>query len=450
MSKSIKIRKGVDITLIGEAKAEKITVSEAELFAVQPTDFPGLTPKLTLKEGAEVKAGTPIFFDKNQPEVKFCSPVSGTIQEIVRGEKRRVLRVIIKSDGRNESENLGSLNPDQASREDVMNKMLDFGLWPMVKQRPFDVVADPTQKAKSIFVSGFDSSPLAPDSTFVMEGKQDDFAKGLKFLKALADGKPVHLNVKKGTSPFGSVQGATVNTVSGPHPAGNVGVQIHKIDPINAGEVVWSINPQDVANLGKVLSTGQYDLVKTVALTGADMNDPKYLDLRYGSQLTNALNGQIKTDNSRIISGNVLTGDKVSKDGFIGFYHQQITSIPEGNEPLFLLTKGWLGPGFDKFSLSRTFPTFLTRGKKFNLNTNLNGEERGYVMSGQYEKVFPFDIYPVHLIKAIMANDIELMENLGIYEVAPEDFALCEYACTSKVEAQKIVREGLLNLKAEL
>lgn len=450
MSKSIKIRKGVNIPLKGEAKLEKINSKEANLYAIQPGDFPGLIPKLTVKEGESVKAGSPLFFDKNNPAIKFCSPVSGTVKSIVRGEKRRVLKVIVDSDGKMDSESIGTLNLDSASREDVMSKMLDFGLWPMISQRPFDIVADPADKAKSIFISGFDSNPLAPDADFMMQGREADFANGLKAITALAGGAPVHLNVKNGSSFYSSMQGVTKNTVSGPHPAGNVGVQIHKIDPINAGEVVWSISPQDVANLGHVLSTGNYNLTKTIALTGSNMSNPSYMDVRVGSQLNNALEGRITEENSRLISGNVLTGDSVSKDDFLGFYHQQITAIPEGNEPLFLLTKGWLGPGLDKFSMSRAFPSWILKGRKYDLNTNLNGEERGYVMSGQYEKVFPFDIYPVQLIKSIMANDIEMMENLGIYEVAPEDFALCEYVCTSKVEVQKVVREGLLNLKAEL
>lgn len=358
--------------------------------------------------------------------------------------------VVVESDGRNESESIGTLNPGSTSREEVMTKMLDFGLWPLLKQRPFDIVADPTDKPKSIFVSGFDSSPMAPDPDFVMEGKKDDFDAGIQFLKVLAEGKPVYLNAKTGTKSFSGVKGVELNSVSGPHPSGNVGVQIHKLDPLNSGEVIWCMNPQDVANLGKVLSTGNLNLTKTIALTGSDMKDPCYVDVRSGSNVTEILKGKIKTENSRVISGNILTGDKIDASDYLGYYHQQITAIQEGNEPLFLLTKGWLGLGFDRFSMSKSFPSFLLKNKEYNLTTNLNGEERGYVMSGQYEKVFPFDIYPVHLIKAILANDIEMMENLGIYEVAPEDFALCEYVCTSKVEVQKIVREGLLNLKAEL
>ena len=450
MSQSIKIRKGVNIRLVGEAKQELVTAKAAQLYAIKPTDFPGLVPKLSLKEGAAVKAGTPLFFDKNNPAVKFCSPVSGTIKSIVRGAKRRVMAVVVDSDGQNSSESFSAMNLDSASREDVMKAMLDGGLWPMIKQRPFDVVADPSMKAKSIFISGFDSSPLAPDADFVMQNRKEDFEAGLKAINRLADGSPVHLNVRSGSSFYSGIKGATINTVSGPHPAGNVGVQMHHIDPVNAGEVVWSINPQDVANLGRVLGKGEYKLEKTIALTGAEMNNPNYVTVTAGTGLSSILDGRIKGDNARVISGNVLTGTQVDKDGFLGFYDSQITAIPEGDEPQFFLTKGWLSPGLDKFSISRTFPTWLTGKRQFNLNTNMNGEERGYVMSGQYEKVFPFDIYPVQLIKAVMANDIELMENLGIYEVAPEDFALCEYVCTSKVDVQKIMREGLLNLQAEL
>ncbi len=450
MSQSIKISKGANIRLKGEAEKTLETQSTTDLFAIKPTDFRGLLPKLSVKAGDKVKAGTPLFFDKTNNKIVFCSPVSGEVTEILRGEKRKILEVRVKSDKQNTSEDLGKFAVDAASREDVLGKLLNCGLWPMFNQRPFDIMANPMDKPKAIFVSGFDSSPLAPDSEFVMQGQEENFNFGLKVLAKLADGKPIHVNALDGSNFFKGTPGVTINKFSGPHPAGNVGVQIHKLAPLNAGETVWTLDPQDVANIGRVLSTGQYSIEKTIAVCGSEVTKPKYYRVKVGTNVAGILQGQISGDNNRVISGNVLTGQHIAEDGYLGFFERQITVIPEGHDAQFFLTKGWLGPGFDKFSLSRTFPTWMNSTKEYVLNTNNNGEDRAFVFSGEYEKVFPFDIYPVHLLKAILANDIEMMEKLGIYEVAPEDFALCEYGCTSKIKAQKIVREGLDSLLAEL
>jgi Na+-transporting NADH:ubiquinone oxidoreductase subunit A len=443
MSRTYRIRKGVDIRLKGEAEKRYESPAPSNIFAVKPPDFHGLVPKLEVKQGDEIKAGTALFHDKYNAEVKYCSPVSGEVAEVVRGAKRRILEVKIIADQEISYKDFGSFNADSASRDDLLNRMLEGGMWPFVEQRPFAVVANPKVAPKAIFISGFDSSPLAPDPDFVMEGQEADFAAGLKAMVKLADGKPVHLNVTKGSSFFKAADGVTVNEFSGPHPAGNVGVQIHKIDPINKGDVVWVVKPQDVSNIGRFLSTGNHDVRRNVALTGSEANNTAYFSVRLGYPIASLVDGRMAEGDVRIVSGNPLSGSSVAKDGFLGYRDHQITLLPEGHDPQFFLTKGWLGPGFDKFSLSRTFPTWMIPGKKYTLNTNQNGEERAFVMSGEYEKVFPFDIYPVHLLKAIIVNDVDAMEKLGIYEVAPEDFALCEYGCTSKIEAQKIIREGL-------
>jgi len=449
MSSTYKIKKGVNIGLVGESAKELGAAGSSEVYAVRPQDFHGLIPKMLVKEGAEVKAGTPLFYDKSNERIKFSSPVSGEVVEVLRGEKRRILAVKVLADKQNSFEEFGPINLSAAKRDTLIDSILNAGLWPLIKQRPFDVIANPADHPKAIFISGFDSSPLAPDSDFVIKGKEDLFQAGIDGLNVIADGKPVHLNLRKGSSALKGMKNAQISEFSGPHPAGNVGVQIHQISPLNKGESIWTVAAQDVINLGRFFKTGKHELKKTIALTGSEVNSPKYFEITPGVMVKAITKGNVKEGNIRIISGNVLTGSTSSEDDFLGYYDTQITVIPEGNEPKFLLTKGWLGPGLDKFSISHAFPTWLLPKKKYKLDTNPNGELRAYVVTGQYEKVFPFDIYPVQLVKSILVNDIEQMENLGIYEVAPEDFALCEYACTSKIQVQQIVREGLDNLLAE-
>lgn len=450
MSKAIKIRKGVDIRLVGEAAPSVENLDHSSVFAVKPPDFHGVVPKLLVKEGAQVKAGDPLFFEKTNDNIKFCSPVSGEVAEVVRGAKRRIMEIRILADKQREFRDFGTKNASTMSSEEVRAHLLEGGMWPFLNQRPFDVMADPTLTPKAIFISGFDSAPMAPDTEVIMKDKLADFQTGVDVLKKLIGDKPVHISHRPGSAVYGNIRGAELHSVSGPHPAGNVGVQIHHIDPINKGETVWTVNPQDVATIGRFFTTGKFDLQRTIAVTGAEAKDPKYYNIVVGTNLAKLIESQIKEPNTRVISGNVLTGDQIPTDGFLGYFHQQVTMIPEGDEPKFMLTEGWMSPGFNKFSLSHAYPTWLTGKKKFNLDTNANGEERAFVVTGQYEKVFPFDIYPVQLVKSIIVNDIDRMEKLGIYEVAPEDFALCEYVCTSKIDVQHIVREGLDQLKKEV
>ncbi len=447
MPKNVKIRRGADIQLDGAAERIKGDIAFPSSFAIKPTDFHGLTPKMVLKEGAEVKAGQAIFHDKYNERVKFTSPVSGEIAEIVRGAKRRILEVRIVPDQEQKFEAFDV--SDVSSAEKVKQLLMSAGFWPMIKQRPYDVIANPESKPKSIFVSTFDTAPLAADYDFILHGDKDAFQKGLDALGKLTDGK-VHLNSRPNASTdtvFAAASGVEKNTVSGPHPAGNTGIQIHHIDPINKGELVWTVNAQSVAMIGRFLMTGKPDFSKTIALAGSEVEKPRYVSTIIGASMKALTEGQISTGDNRIISGNVLTGDHAGAEGYLGFYHDVVSVIPEGKEPQFL---GWLAPNFHKFSLSRAYFSWMMPGKKFRLNTNQNGEDRAYVMSGQYESVLPMDIYPVHLIKAIMTNDIEKMETLGIYEVAPEDLALCEYACTSKTPVQEILRGGLDLAQKEL
>jgi Na+-transporting NADH:ubiquinone oxidoreductase subunit A len=336
-----------------------------------------------------------------------------------------------------------------SSREELIDALLVSGVWPFIRQKPFDVIANPSDKPKSIVISTFDTAPLAPDNDFVLHGLDKEFQAGIEVIKKLTDGK-VHLNVDGNTNPskvFTDCLGVEINKISGPHPAGNVGVQIHHIDPINKGDVVWYLYPQDVLTIARLFSDGKYDVSRMVALTGSQVERPRYYRTISGASIANMLKeNSIKAGSNRFIAGNVLTGTQISTEGCIGFYDSQITVIPEGNEQEFL---GWIAPALHKFSMSKSYFSWLTPAKKYNLNTNYNGEERAYVVTGQYEKVLPMDIYPMQLIKACMIEDIDTMEQLGIYEVSAEDMALCEFVCTSKIEVQSIIREGLDLIKKE-
>ena len=446
----IKIKKGLDIKLEGEADKVLTALPLQETFALKPSNFTGITPKLLVKEGDEVKAGTPLFYDKDNEVIKFCSPVSGEVVEIVRGEKRKILEVKILADKETNYVAFNTTNPENLSREAITEFLLNSGTWPFIRQRPFGIIANPADIPKAIFISAFDSNPLAPDNNFIMQDEGEEFQTGLNALRKLAKGK-VHLTVHADRTPasiFTNAKGVQINKISGPHPAGNVGVQMHHIDPINKGEVAWYINPQDVVIIGRLFNQGKFDASKIVVLAGSRIEHPKYYKTVIGGAVKNLLaDAGLKPGENRIISGNVLSGKKISADDYLDFYDAQITVIPEGLEPEFM---GWLAPGFNKFSMSRAFFSWLKPNKKYDLNTNMHGEERPFVMTGQYEKVFPMDIYPVQLLKAVLVEDIELMENLGIYEVVEEDFALCEFVCTSKIESQNIIRRGLELVRKEM
>jgi len=440
----ITIKKGLDIKMKGVSDKVMAEANLSKFFAIKPSDFPNLTPKLLVKEGDKVKCGSPVFCDKYNDVVTFVSPASGVVDKVVRGEKRRILAITILSDGKFTQLNSKVKDFSKLDRSELKSDLLKSGLWPLLRMRPIDIIARPEDNPKSIFISSFDTNPLSPDYDFIMHNKSAEFSAGLEILSLLTDGV-VNLQIRKNSDEvFSKAKNVQTNFVKGPHPAGNVGVQMHKIDPINKGEVVWYINPQDVMILGRYSLTGAYDANKVISLGGENTDSPKYVKTISGSSIESILDDSIIKDNSRIISGNPLTGQKVEKDSFLGFYHHQLSILPEGDDYKFFLSEGWLSLGFNRFSASKSYPTWLLpKSKTYQFDTNLNGEERSFVVSGQYEKVFPFDIYPVQLIKSIITNDIEKMEYLGIYEVSPEDFALCEFVCTSKINVQSIVREGL-------
>lgn len=436
MSKTVKIRRGANIKLKGIAELTKIEAAFPSSFAIKPVDFHGLTPKLMVKEGAEVKAGTPIFYDKNHEDLKFVSPVSGEVAEVVRGAKRKILEVRIVPDQEQKFETFQTGDSGSMTGDQVRTILLSSGMWPFIKQRPYDVVANPDDTPKGIFISGFDSAPLGVDYDYLLEGAESHFQKGVDMLAKMAK---VNLNLRQGSA-LSKTKNVAVNYFNGPHPAGNAGVQIHHLSPLAKGESAWVIRPQAVAMIGRFFETGKADFSKTIALAGSEVKKPQYIKTWGGAAIRSIVEGRMNDGDNRVISGNVLTGTQLNMDGYLGFYDDMVSVIPEGKEPQFM---GWLAPNFHKFSLSHSYFSWLMPGKKYRLNTNANGEDRAYVVSGQYEDVLPMDIYPVHLVKSIMTNDIEKMEQLGIHEVAPEDFALCEFACTSKVQVQQIVREGL-------
>ncbi len=449
MSNVIKVKRGVDIKLVGET--EKVLASKLpiETIAIKPDDFHGVRFKLSVKEGDEVKAGTPLLFNKDNEQIKFCSTVSGEVAQIVRGAKRKILEVRVLADKEANYEDFGSADPSSLERSEVVAKLAQSGCWPFFKQRPYNVVADPEKEPKAIFISGFDSAPLAPDLGFLLEGEEKAFQAGIDVLGKLTTGG-VHLGINADV-PAGNtlcgVKGVEITKYSGPHPAGLVGVHIHNVSPINKGEAVWTITPEHVVIIGRLFLTGKFDARIKISLAGSEVLDRKYHETIIGAPVKGFIAKNTSDKKNRIISGNVLTGTKIEEDGYLSFYERQITVIPEGEDPELF---GWLIPKTDKFSISRTLPSWLMRDKKYELNTNLHGEKRAYVVSGEYEKVFPFDIYPVQLMKAIITNDIEAMENLGLYEVVEEDFALCEVVCTSKTPVQQTVRQGLDLMKEEL
>jgi Na+-transporting NADH:ubiquinone oxidoreductase subunit A len=448
MSKDIRIKKGLDIKLVGVAEKNTTDSSQSSVYAVRPEDFHGIIPKLITKEGAEVKAGEALFHSKSDPRILFSSPVSGKVVAVERGARRKVLAVKIAADTKQVYEDFGTKVADEMSAEEVKSHLFTAGCWPFIKQRPYDVVANPNQAPKAIFVSAHASAPLAADLDYTLAGKEAELQAAITAVSKLTEGL-VHVSVGvNSNSPLAKLFGIELHTVSGPHPSGNVGTQIAKLDPINKGEVVWIITPQDLVVIGELLLTGKLNLTRTVALTGSQFSKPQYVTAISGASISDVTANNLIDNNTRIISGNVLSGKEVKAAGFLGYYDNQITAIPEGDDYEFF---GWNKPIFNKISTSRAFTfSWLTPKKKYDLNTNTNGEHRAFVVTGSYEEVFPLDIYPMQLLKAFMYKDLDEMEALGGYEVAPEDFALTEFVCVSKQPHQKIIREGLDLMREEL
>ena len=442
MPTELKVKKGLKLNLKGDAERNLINLGVPNNIAIKPPDFYGTVPKLIYKKpDVHVKAGDELFYSKYSDRTRFTSPVSGTITAINRGAKRRVLSIEIAPDQEQEFKDFGESDPMNMSDEDVKEKIFSSGCGAFIKQRPYDVLADANDTPKSIFISTYNSAPLGASFEFILNDKMKDFQTGLNALTRLTPGK-VYVGVDKNTtSDFHDVENVEIINVSGPHPAGNVGVQIHNTDPINAKERVWTLRPEDVAIIGHLFNTGKYYPERTIALTGNAAPDHSYYRTIIGAPVDFVLPEKVDDSQVRIISGDVLTGEAIDYDDHVNFYSNELCMIPEGNKHRMF---GWLPfkdnniPSIHKTSLSWLFPK-----KKYDVNTNTNGEERALVVTGEMEEVMPMDIYPMQLLKACMVGDIEKMENLGIYEVIPEDFALVEYINTSKINAQQIIREGL-------
>lgn len=448
MANLIKLRKGLDINLKGKAAAEVVAVKELGFYALCPDDFTGVTPKVVVKEQEYVMAGGPLFIDKNHPEVQFVSPVSGVVTSVERGARRKVLSITVEAAQEQDYEEFGKEDVSKMDAVSVKAALLKSGMLAFIKQRPYDIVADPTVAPRAIFVSAFDTNPLAPDFELALKGEEANFQTGLDALAKIAK-TYLSISVNQKAAALTQAKNVTLTVFDGPHPAGNVGVQINNIAPINKGETVWTIDPQAVIFIGRLFNTGHVDLTRLVAVTGSEVKKPSYCKLKVGALLTNVFAGNVSTDkNLRYISGNALTGKQITANGFLGAFHSQVTVIPEGDDVHEML--GWIMPRFDQFSTSHSYFSWLMGKKEYTLDARVKGGERHMIMSNEYDRVLPMDIMPEYLIKAIIAGDIDRMEALGIYEVAPEDFALCEFVCSSKMELQRIVREGLDMLRREM
>lgn len=441
MSKDIRIKKGLDINLVGAAEQSKATAIKSNTYAINPDDFHGVTPKIIAKVGEEVKAGSPLFYSKSNDQILFNSPVSGEVVEIVRGAKRKILSFKVLADKDQQYKDFGVKDLTSMSGDDIKSHLLNSGCWPFIKQRPYDILANPKVAPKAIFISGHNSAPLSADLDFILSGKEKELQTAVTVLSKLTSGK-VHVSVGSKSSPLASVNNAEVHTVKGPHPVGNVSTQISKIDPINKGEIVWVVSAQDLVIIGELFLTGKYNASRTIAVAGSSIKSPKYYETKIGAEVsTFVYDAGVVGDNVRMINGNVLTGTTVTPDGHLGSTVDTFTVIPEGDDYEFF---GWNKPVFDKISYSRALTfSWLFPKKKYDLDTNTNGEHRAFVVTGNYEDVFPLDIYPMQLLKAFSYNDLDEMEQLGAYEVAPEDFALTEFVCVSKQNHQELVRKGL-------
>lgn len=440
-----KIKKGLDFNLEGEAPLNVKEAALAAEYAICPADFLGVVPKLVVKEGDNVLAGSPLFVDKATEKILFVSPVSGRVKAVERGERRKILYIRIVADNAQAAKDFGVINIESAGKEEVLNLLLQSGLFGFMRQRPYDVTACPTDTPKAIFVSAFSKMPLAADFTFVAQGQEADFKLGIKALSKLAN---VHVGVRPEqiNTPILPLENAQVSVFDGPNPSGNVGVQINHVSPVNKGEVVWTIGAEEVIFIGRLVRTGKVDLTRTIAVAGSMVKEPTYLKVKVGAPMSSIV--AVKEGNVRIVDGNPLVGKKSCLDAFLGVHTTEVCALPEGDNVNELF--GWIMPRVNDYSTSRSYLSWLFgKNKKYDLDCRIKGGERHMIMSAEYERVFPMDIYPSYLIKAIITGDIDRQEALGIYEVAPEDFAVAEFIDSSKLELQRIVREGLDILRKE-
>lgn len=447
MANVIKLRKGLDINLKGKANFETIRRIDCSEIALVPDSFGGVTPKVIVREGDCVKAGDALFVDKKYPEMKFASPISGIVKAVVRGDRRKVLYVKVKADETQQFVDFGIKDIEKLDGEAIKEALLASGLFSFIQQLPYAVTTTPDTMPKAIFVSAFRDMPLASDFEVELKGNEKDFQTGLTALSKIQK-TYLGLSVHQTASALVNAKDVEINVFDGKCPAGNVGVQVNHIDPINKGEVVWTIDPAAVIFFGRLFNTGKVDLRRVIAVAGSEVKNPSYAEILIGTPLYKVLDGQLKsTEHVRIINGNPLTGRKTTLEDFVGAHTSEVTVIPEGDDVNEFL--GWILPRTNLFSVSKSYFSWLMGKKTYNLDARIKGGERHMIMSGEYDKVLPMDIYGEYLIKAIIAEDIDKMEQLGIYEVSPEDFAVAEFVDSSKLELQKIVRNGLDMLRKE-
>jgi len=444
MYKTVKISKGLNINLKGDADRLLQKVARSKIFAVKPTDFYGVTPKLVVKVGDQVKAGEVLFFHKKDDRIKITAPVSGVIEEIVRGEKRKILKILIKADAEDIYKDFNLVDVAQADKNQILNQLLESGLFTYIKQRPYDIIANPDDMPKAIFISAYDSAPLRYDYDFALRKRLADFQTGIAALKKVSEAKIYIITNGNSVSDFDKIKDVEVIKAFGPHPVGNPSIHIEKFEPLDKNTIVWVVNPISVALMGSFFKTGKYNTEKYVALSGSKVKKPHYVSIKPGADLSEIIKNNIEED-ARLISGNVLTGQNITKDPFLNYFDHQITAIPSGKKPRFI---GWLPfigenrKSFYRFNLSPW--------RKVQYDASLYGEERAFVMNEELESVMPLNIYPMHLLKAAMIGDVEKMEQLGIFEVAPEDFALLDYISSSKIDTQELIRKGLDEMKIQL
>ena len=450
MSNNIYLKKGLDLPINGTAAQNTKKVIVPDVVAVKPTDFRSLVPKLLVREGDKVLAGTPVLADKMSQNILFTSPVSGTVAEVVRGEKRKLLEVRIKADAEQEYVDFGVKKVADMSAEQIKEALLAAGLWPALTQRPYGIIANPEVKPKAIFVSAFSTAPLAASPEYALRDDLEHIQTAINALGKLTDGG-VHFSLNAANysgTPFHKVENVIPHTFEGKHPAGNVGVQIHHISPIRKGETVWTVSLLMLAAIGKLFNTGKYDVRRKIAVTGPKAINPAYVEGYPGIAIKDVAEFYNASENLRFVSGDVLTGTNVGANGYLGFFDNQITILEEGDKYELL---GWAKPVRCKlFSASRTYFSWLTPNKKYDMDTNLHGGPRAFVVNDVYGKVLPMNLFPVHLLKACLANDIDGMEKFGIYEVLEEDLALCEYVDPSKIYIQQIITDGIALMLKEM
>lgn len=447
MANVIKLRKGLDIKLKGKATNTKVNLGKSEEYALVPDDFIGVSPKITVKEGDHVKVGEALFVNKFYPSVRFASPVSGTITAIVRGDRRKVLCVKVNADVQQEYVNFEKKDPSLLDAEEVKDSLLEAGLFGYINQIPYAISTNPETKPKAIFISALRDMPLAGDFEIELEGNEAAFQAGLTALSRVSH-TYLNIGVKAKAKALIAAADVQITLFDGPCPAGNVGIQVNQLNPVNKGEVVWVVEPTAAIFFGRLFLEGKVDLTRTIAVAGSEVTSPRYVDALVGTPLKSILEGNlVRTDHIRIINGNPLTGRKANIESYLGAHTSEVCVIPEGDNVDEIL--GWILPRTKQFSINRSYFSWLQRRKEYDLDARIKGGERHTIMSGEYDRVFPMDIYAEYLIKAIIAGDIDKQEELGIYEISPEDFAIAEFVDSSKLPLQEIVRRGLDTLRKE-